>query len=181
MNMAMNLLLTFLIGFVAGVSPFLFMYLIPGLLNPSQELIGCNPWCILLTGVLIGAITCILFAKKFAEKDPSDIFFYALGIPAILIGTLTNLNTTYSKMDIQKTANQLIETKPTIKEIDKEFSDLSRPGSRSSQTETKQFLDDRICLGRRGEGKSSAYPGQGRTICRRHRSIPNRGGGGAGV
>jgi hypothetical protein len=128
MKLAINMILAFFIGFVAGVSPFLFMYLLPGLLNPSQALIECNPWCILLTGILIGAITCIMFAKKFAEKDPSDIFFYALGIPAILIGTLTNLNTNFAKIDIQKTASQLLlETKPSIVEIDKKLSDVPLP------------------------------------------------------
>jgi hypothetical protein len=128
MKLAINIILAFFIGFVAGVSPFLFMYLLPGLLNPSLALIEYNSWCILLTGSLVGAITCIMFAKKFSEKDPSDIFFYALGIPAVLIGALTNLNTNFSKMDIQKTASQLLlETKPVIEEIDKKLSDVTFP------------------------------------------------------
>jgi hypothetical protein len=141
MKLAINVIAAFFIGFVAGVSPFLFMYLLPGLLNPSQALIECNPWCIILTGVLIGAITCIVFAKKFAEKDPSDVFFYALGIPAILIGTLTNLNTNFSKIDIQKTASRLLlETKPSIEEIDKKLSDVPSPVPEAAKPKQSSLL-----------------------------------------
>jgi hypothetical protein len=82
-----------------------------------------------------------VFAKKFAEKDPSDIFFYALGIPAILIGTLTNLNTNYSKLDIQKTASQLIlETKPSIEEIDKKLSDVPSPAPEATKPKQSSSL-----------------------------------------
>jgi hypothetical protein len=138
MKLANNIILTFVIGFIAGISPFLFMQLIPGLIDPSQDLAGCNPWCVFLTGILIGAITCIMFAKKFAEKDPSDIFFYALGIPAILIGTVTNLNTNYSKMSTQETASQLLETKPAIEE--KKLSDIPPPASEEADPKKSSWL-----------------------------------------
>lgn len=117
MKLITNAVITFAIGFVAGISPFLFMYLLPELLSPSQAAIAINVWCVLLTGILIGAITCILFAKK-VDKDPGDVFFAALGIPAILIGAVTNLSTTFSKEDIQKTASHLLlEGTPVIEEI----------------------------------------------------------------
>ncbi|HXZ38637.1 MAG TPA: hypothetical protein VEL68_21585 [Thermodesulfobacteriota bacterium] len=94
-NIVRNVLLTFAIGFFAAISPFLFMQLLPALLNPSLHPDPPNYLAIILTGVLIGAITSILFANQFEKKGPQDIFFYALGIPAILIATVSNLSTEY--------------------------------------------------------------------------------------
>ncbi len=94
-GMVRNVLLTFSIGFVAAISPFLFMQLLPALLNPSLHLDPPNYLAIILTGILIGAITSILFANQFEKKGPQDIFFYALGIPAILIATVSNLSTEF--------------------------------------------------------------------------------------
>lgn len=85
--------ITFAIGFVAGVSPFLFMVLLPSLLNPGQHLTEPNYLAICITGLLIGVITTILFAKGFEERQPADVFFYALGIPAILVATVSNIGT----------------------------------------------------------------------------------------
>jgi len=84
---------TFLIGFLAGVSPFLFMQLLPAMLSPSQALPFRNYVAILVTGILIGAITAVLFSKTFNERDPRDVFLTALGIPAILIATVSNIST----------------------------------------------------------------------------------------
>jgi hypothetical protein len=95
LNMVRNVLLTFAIGFFAAVSPFLFMQLLPALLNPGLHLDPPNYLAIILTGILIGAITSILFANQFEKKGPQDIFFYALGIPAILIATVSNLSTEF--------------------------------------------------------------------------------------
>jgi hypothetical protein len=94
-NMVRNVLLTFGIGFIAAISPFLFMQLLPALLNPGMHLDPPNYLAIALTGILIGAITSILFANQFEIKGPQDIFFYALGIPAILIATVSNLSTEF--------------------------------------------------------------------------------------
>src|SRR3990172_6574386 len=91
-----NILLTFFIGFVADIAPFLFMELLPSLLNKGVSSPGPNYLAIAVTGILIGLITSIIFAKHFKEKEPQDIFFYALGIPAILIATVINLNTDFS-------------------------------------------------------------------------------------
>jgi hypothetical protein len=89
----LNAVATFVIGLVAGVSPFLFLTLLPSLLNPSQNLVEPNYIAIVLTGTLVGTIITILFAKGFEERQPTDVFFYALGIPAILIATVSNLST----------------------------------------------------------------------------------------
>jgi hypothetical protein len=108
LNMVRNVLLTFAIGFFAAVSPFLFMQLLPALLNPGLHLDPPNYLAIILTGILIGAITSILFANQFEEKGPQDIFFYALGIPAILIATVSNLSTEF------KAVRQVSEVKESL-------------------------------------------------------------------
>ena len=100
-NMVRNVLLTFAIGFFAAISPFLFMQLLPALLNPSLHLNPVNYLAIILTGVLIGVITSILFANQFEKKGPQDIFFYALGIPAILIATVCFCSANVSKMRLK--------------------------------------------------------------------------------
>jgi hypothetical protein len=94
-NMVRNVFITFAIGFIAGISPFLFMQLLPALLNPSLNLDAPNYWAILLTGILVGVIISIIFATQFEKRDPQDIFFYALGIPAILIATVSNISTEF--------------------------------------------------------------------------------------
>ena len=94
-NMIRSVFWTFIIGMIAGISPFLFMQLLPALLNPSLRLDSPSYLAILLTGVLVGMITSIIFATKFENKEPQDVFFYALGIPAILIATVTNISTEF--------------------------------------------------------------------------------------
>lgn len=84
---------TFLIGLIAGMAPFLFMQLLPALLMPTQQLVVANYLAILLTGLLVGAITAIVFTKTFETRDPQAVFFYALGVPAVLIATVSNLST----------------------------------------------------------------------------------------
>jgi len=107
-NMIRNVLLTFAIGFTAAISPFLFMQLLPALLNPGLHLDPPNYLAIALTGFLIGAISSILFANQFESKGPQDIFFYALGIPAILIATVSNLSTEF------KAVRQVSEVKESL-------------------------------------------------------------------
>jgi hypothetical protein len=107
-NMVRNVLLTFAIGFIAAISPFLFMQLLPALLNPGMHLDPPNYLAIALTGILIGAITSILFANQVEKKGPQDIFFYALGIPAILIATVSNLSTEF------KAASQVSEARESL-------------------------------------------------------------------
>jgi hypothetical protein len=88
-----NIAATFFIGVVAGVSPFLFLQLLPGLLNPGQTLTAPNYAAIVVTGVLVGAICVVIFAKTFEDRDPQQVFFYTLGIPAILVATVSNITT----------------------------------------------------------------------------------------
>ncbi len=94
-----NFLLTFGIGGIAAVAPFLFMQLLPALLNPGLHLDPPNYTAMLITGTLVGIITAIIFATQFEKREPQDIFFYALGIPAILIATVSNLSTEYKAMN----------------------------------------------------------------------------------
>jgi hypothetical protein len=94
-NIVRNVVITFAIGFIAAISPFLFMQLLPALLNPSLNLDAPNYWAILLTGILVGGIISIIFATQFEKREPQDIFFYALGIPAILIATVSNISTEF--------------------------------------------------------------------------------------
>ncbi|NWF54261.1 MAG: hypothetical protein HXY45_05655 [Syntrophaceae bacterium] len=107
-NLVRDAVITFAIGFIAAISPFLFMQLLPALLNPGLHLDSPNYLAIVLTGILIGAITSILFANRFQEKGPQDIFFYALGIPTILIATVSNLSTEYNA------ARQVSEVKVSL-------------------------------------------------------------------
>jgi len=88
--------ITFFIGFVAGVAPFLCMWILPALLDPSTEMVPVrNPGVLVTFGVMVGIICAIVFEKKMENGDAGEIFFKALGIPAILLATVTNLSTTY--------------------------------------------------------------------------------------
>ncbi len=96
-----NVLLTFIIGFVAGTTPFVFMKLLPMMLHPELYAAEFRQVMIMLAGVLltgciIGVITSLMFAGEFERKDPKEIFVYALGIPAILISTVSGLMTDFN-------------------------------------------------------------------------------------
>ena len=93
MDLLRNIVATFVIGVVAGVSPFLFLQLLPELLNPSQQVVSPNYEAIASTGVLVGLICTIIFAKTFSQRDPQEVFFYTLGIPALLVATVSNITT----------------------------------------------------------------------------------------
>ena len=121
-----SILLTFFIGLIAGIAPFLFMDLLPSLLSHNGVAPKPNYGAIIVTGVLIGTITAIIFSKSFKEKEPQDIFFYALGIPAILIATISNLNTNFSATkkveDVKASASAEVlsidNMQPVIKELE---------------------------------------------------------------
>ena len=78
-SMIKNVLATFSIGFIAGISPFLFMQLLPALLNPGFPMDAPGYIAIILTGLLIGGITSIIFASKFNCREPQDILFLRPG------------------------------------------------------------------------------------------------------
>ena len=98
-----NVLLTFIIGFVAGTTPFVFMKLLPMMLHPELYTAESSNVMIMLlgvilTGCIIGVITSLMFAGDGEKKDPKEIFVYALGIPAILIATVSGLMTDVNAM-----------------------------------------------------------------------------------
>jgi hypothetical protein len=95
MRIVVKIAVTFVIGLFAGVCPFLFLQLLPALLHPTQTIVTPNYTAIGVTGVLVGAISAIVFAKTFETRDPSDIFFYALGVPALLVATVSNVGTKF--------------------------------------------------------------------------------------
>jgi hypothetical protein len=147
-NMIRSVFWTFIIGMIAGISPFLFMQLLPALLSPSLSLNPPNYSAILLTGVLVGMITSIIFATKFENKEPQDVFFYALGIPAILIATVTNISTEFtavnkvSEVKENLTNMVLIPPRPeTIPEPPKLISPPQAPRP-SSQIQSKAWAEE---------------------------------------
>jgi len=112
---------TFVIGLVAGIAPFLFMKLLPVLLHPSLQMEQMNYVAMAVTGLLIGAITAILFGSSEETRSSQDIFFYALGIPAILIATVTNLTTEFRAADdvsaARASASNFIMNQPKVEEL----------------------------------------------------------------
>lgn len=129
-DMLNSIMLTFAIGFVAGIAPFLFMDLLPNLLNQNTSSHRPNYQAISITGVLIGLITSIMFAKNFKEKEPRDIFFYALGLPAILIATVTNMNTNFSAktvVDDTRASASMSILRSDIEPVIQEFTPLVVP------------------------------------------------------
>ncbi len=92
---------SFGIGLVAGVSPFVFMQLLPLLLNRDAVTpgLGRSALAILLVGLLVGVISSIMLTGTLVEKGPREAFLYALGIPAVLIATVSNLSTTFAAMN----------------------------------------------------------------------------------
>jgi hypothetical protein len=97
----------FLIGAVAGGGPFVFMQLVPALLNPSLKLIYPNWVAVVVTSALIGAVASIIFSGEQGVKS-RDIFSHALGIPAVLLGVVLNMNTAYKgQNEVAKKADTL--------------------------------------------------------------------------
>lgn len=123
MRMAAKIAVTFVIGLFAGVCPFLFLQLLPALLNPMQTVVAPNYAALAVTGVLVGAISAIVFAKTFEAREPSDIFFYALGVPAILVATVSNVGT---KFDAARTidAAQNQASNAVLKTLPPSISDI---------------------------------------------------------
>lgn len=132
-NIRKSAVLTFLIGVIAGISPFLFMQLLPSMLNPTLSITPPNYNAIIVTGILIGAITCIVFTTSFEKKEPQDIFFYALGIPAILIATVSNMGANFEAEAALDKATAIVtqETKIDIEKV-KSSEKLTPPPQRTS-------------------------------------------------
>lgn len=116
-----NVLLAFFIGLIAGIAPFVFMKLLPVLLNPGLHLTPPNYYAIAITGILIGAITAIIFGTTDDKRAPHDVFLYALGIPAVLIATVSNLSTEFGAMKEVSTAKENLSSSillsPSIEKV----------------------------------------------------------------
>ena len=120
-GISLNVAVTFVIGFVAGISPFLFIQLLPTLLSPSLPIGTFNLSAIIITGSLIGVITAIIYATTFDGAKAQDVFFHALGIPAILIATVSSLSTQFNAHNVvsqvKDTASAIIQTPAPTPEI----------------------------------------------------------------
>ena len=118
----LDILVVFFIGFTAGVSPFLFMQVLPSLLNPELTFLSTNWAPIVITGILIGVISTIIFSPDFKKKQPQEIFFHALGIPAVLIASVSNLSTQFEAQTeisaAKDNASTSILLQPKEEEID---------------------------------------------------------------
>jgi hypothetical protein len=102
---------SFGIGFVAGISPFVFMQLLPLLLNQDSltpALGKSTVLAILIVGLLVGFISSIMLTSTLldADKGPREVFLYALGIPAVLIATVSNLSTRFTAMNQVSSARE---------------------------------------------------------------------------
>ncbi|HJU75168.1 MAG TPA: hypothetical protein VJ717_15610 [Gemmatimonadaceae bacterium] len=99
----------FLTGVVGGTAPFLFVMVLPALLDQGPSVTPDNlPFKIFgigITGVLVGVIVAITYAGT--TDKPSDVFARALGIPAILVGTFTGLAAKSEANDAMSTASVL--------------------------------------------------------------------------
>lgn len=127
-DISISIIVTFIIGLVAGIAPFLFMQLLPSMLNPNTTILTLNYHAIIVTGILIGAITSIIFSKSFLQKEPQDIFFYALGIPAILIATVSNISTQYTAEDkINNATQQVLASTIKATDVQDRLQDQSAP------------------------------------------------------
>jgi hypothetical protein len=132
-----RVLLTFVIGFVAGTAPFIFVQVLPALMTRGTTIVQFSYWAILIVGILIGAIAAIIYAKTQEPLTPRDIFFHSLGIPAVLIATVGNISTdTEAQREIAATnvrATEQIQATPNIKKGE-ELKRIPEPGNLSRNT-----------------------------------------------
>jgi hypothetical protein len=77
-SLIINGFITFTIGAIAGASPFIFIQMLPRMLQPNIYFDQTNYFPILITGLLVGIITCIFFTKSFSSKEPYEIFMTSL-------------------------------------------------------------------------------------------------------
>jgi len=178
---------SFLIGAVAGVSPFIFLGVLPALLDPSQTLAEPNYKAIAVTGLLIGAACAIMFTKAFDKREPQEIFLYALGVPAILIATVSNLSTKYDAA--RRVAATQVAARTTILNPaaplvgDVPLTEVNPP---APPAQGGSLLFPGMGVGRhrsrqRGEPRGLANARAGRRVSGRHRPIFNRSRGSQGA
>jgi hypothetical protein len=104
--------LAFGVGFIAGTAPILMMHYFPAALSPGMSQGAPPAIAILITGIVVGLITCVMFAEQIGEKPLHDIFLYALGIPAVLLATIGNIRSEFEKASIAETASATIVSSP---------------------------------------------------------------------
>lgn len=97
----------FIVGFIAGTAPFIFMYCLPILLTPGSREVSPPLFQLLLTGTIVGAITTIMFTGQI-RKTWQDVFVYALGIPALLIATVGDISSRLSARELQARTSSAI-------------------------------------------------------------------------
>ena len=149
-----NVVVTFVIGLTAGISPFLFIQLLPALLSPSLPIGTFNPLAIVITGTLIGAITSIIYATTFEGSKTQDVFFHALGIPAILIATVSSLSTQFNAHNevsqVKDTASSMIQAASPSAEILPSAPQLLSPSATPQQ---HSYLGRTAWAAEKGQGR----------------------------
>lgn len=96
---AKSVLVTFLIGFFAGIAPFAFTKVLPMMLHPEGFVLmtPSHAWIVtggmLGSGIIVGIVIALMYAGTSEQLTPKEVFLYALGIPAILITTVSNFTT----------------------------------------------------------------------------------------
>jgi hypothetical protein len=118
--MLVRIFVTFVTGFVAGIAPFVFMQLLPALLSPASQPLLSQYWVFIVVGVMVGAITTIIYAPELDYTKLHDVFFTAIGIPAVLIGTVSNAATNFNAQTSIATASMVVAGPPPVGEkVDK--------------------------------------------------------------
>ncbi len=97
----------FATGFIAGIAPFLFLWLFPAMVDAGAGLdtdnIPSKVLAVGITGVLVGLIVAITDAGS--RDKPTAVFARALGVPALLLGTITGLTTKSHLRQAEHAAN----------------------------------------------------------------------------
>lgn len=114
MRTARCALLAFAVGFIAGTAPLLIMHYLPLALAPNAPTTAPPALAILITGVVVGLITSVMFSESVGQKPLSDIFLYALGIPAVLLATIGNIGNELDKSQVQHHANEVLISTPAV-------------------------------------------------------------------
>ena len=131
----------FLVGFIAGTAPFIFMYSLPILLTPGASEVTPPLTQLLLTGSIVGAITAIMFTGQIG-KTWQDVFVYALGIPALLIATVGDISSRLSAREIQaRTSSAILAPNIEPPEIDTDLEKIDVESLMENYQETSSLLN----------------------------------------
>ena len=107
----------FFIGAVAGCTPFLCMTYLPLLLSPEGGLRRLNFVALWIVSAIVGLVTAIMYHRDLPSTSPKEVFIYALGIPALLIGTVSTIAQKAETLAVADRANLAISAPaPGIKQ-----------------------------------------------------------------